>query len=326
MPINSRFEFDSLIGKGGMSEVYKVFDNDLKKICALKVSKYPFDENEIDKTINEATLWFKFRKFAHVVEVYEIIRLEDLRIGILMEFMNGGSLASIVSGKVSLDDKYLALFDISSAIINCCSAIPAFSHLDIKPENCLRTKCGLTKLSDFGTSCYVKSGLKGIFANKQNIDVSLSLPLRTNNGIRCAGTPLYMAPEQIIGSIVDRQKSDVYSFGILALELLSGVHPLQGINNLDDIFNEHIRGIRNELRKWPENIHPKLIHLFDSAISPNPNDRPNFQEINEHLKSAYGGPRPMLVSGLEKLSDSIEDASRKGKSLWAIGHAKLLHQ
>jgi hypothetical protein len=131
-----------------------------------------------------------------------------------------------------------------------------------------------------------------------------------------------MAPEQIIGSMVDRQKSDVYSFGILALELLSGVHPLQGINNLDDIFNEHIRGIRNELRKWPENIHPKLIHLLDRAISPNPNDRPNFQEINEHLKSAYGGPRLMLVSDLEKLSDSIEDASRKGKSLWAIGQCE----
>jgi serine/threonine-protein kinase len=146
---DSRFESKSLIGKGGMGEVYKVFDYDLEKICALKMSKYHDDKNELEKTISEATLWFQFRKFAHVVEVYEIIRFENSRIGILMEFMNGGNLSSLISKEVSLNEKYLALFDISSAIMNCRSVIPGFAHLDIKPENCLRTECGLTKLSDF---------------------------------------------------------------------------------------------------------------------------------------------------------------------------------
>jgi serine/threonine protein kinase len=80
---------------------------------------------------------------------------------------------------------------VSSAIINCRSIVSGFAHLDIKPENCLRTKFGLTKLSDFGLSCYVKTDLKHLFPNKQNFKASLSLPLRTKNGIRCAGTPLY---------------------------------------------------------------------------------------------------------------------------------------
>ncbi|GEM_PF-5601753 len=319
MSINTRFEIDSLIGEGGMGEVYRVYDNDLKKICALKLSKYPDDENEFEQTVNEATLWFKFRKFAHVVEVYEIIRLEDSRIGILMEYMNGGNLRALISNEVSLNDKLLALFDISSAIINCNSLIPGFSHLDLKPENCLRTDFGLTKLSDFGLSCYVKSGVQRIFQNEQSIDSSLSLPIKTSHGIRCAGTPLYMAPEQIIELETDQQKSDVYSFGILAAELLSGVHPLQNIDDLNEIFRAHIQGISNKFIKFPENIPASLINLILKAVSPNPSNRPKLIEINELIKSLYGGPRLMMVTNLEKLSDSVEESSRKGKSLWAIG-------
>ena len=309
MSINSRFEFGTLIGEGGMGEVYKVYDNDSKKTCALKLSKYPDDEDEFDQTINEATLWFKFRKFAHVVEVYEIIRLEDSRIGILMEYLNGGNLRALVSNEVLLDEKLLALHDISSAIINCSSLISGFSHLDLKPENCLRTEFGLTKLSDFGLSCYVKSGIQRIFPNEQSIDLSLSLPIKTSHGIRCAGTPLYMAPEQIVGSGIDQQKSDVYSFGILALEVLSGIHPLQDIDNLDDIFNAHIQGISKKIIRYPEYVPPPLINLLVQAISPNPSNRPKMIEINELIKSAYSGPRLMMVTNLEKLSDSIEESS-----------------
>jgi serine/threonine protein kinase len=261
MSINTRFEIDSLIGEGGMGEVYRVYDNDLKKICALKLSKYPDDENEFDQTINEATLWFKFRKFAHVVEVYEIIRLEDSRIGILMEYMDGGNLRTLISNEVPLNDKLLALFDISSAIINCSSLMPGFSHLDLKPENCLRTEFGLTKLTDFGLSCYVKSGVQKIFQNDQSVDSSLSLPIKTSHGIRCAGTPLYMAPEQIVGLETDQKKSDIYSFGILATEVLSGVHPLQNIDSLDEIFNAHIQGISNKFMSFPENVPTSLINV-----------------------------------------------------------------
>lgn len=319
MQIDARFKLDSLIGEGGMAKVYRVYDGDLQKTCALKLSRYPDDKDDFDKTLSEATLWFKFRKFAHVVEVYEIIRFDDSRLGILMEYMNGGNLRSLMSQEVPLNDRYLALFDVSSAIINCCSVIPSFCHLDIKPENCLRTQCGLTKLSDFGISCYANSGLKKTFSNKQDRAFSLSLPIRTNSGIRCAGTPLYMAPEQITGVQGDRHKADVYSFGILALEVLSGVHPLQEINALDDIFRSHIQGISKDLRRWPDSASAKLIRLLDRAISPDPSERPAMCDINECLQSAYVGSRMMVVSGLEKLPDPIEDALRKGKSLWAMG-------
>ena len=55
MPTDSRFEFISLVGEEGMGAVYKVFDHEAQKTCALKVSKYPEDENEFDKTISEGS-------------------------------------------------------------------------------------------------------------------------------------------------------------------------------------------------------------------------------------------------------------------------------
>jgi serine/threonine protein kinase len=236
-----------------------------------------------------------------------------------MEYLDGGNINVLLNEKVAWNEKYLALFDISEAIINCRSIVPGFAHLDIKPENCLRTKFGLTKLSDFGLSCYVNTDLKTLFPKKQNFDTSLSLPLRTKNGIRCAGTPLYMAPEQILGSVREAQKSDVYSFGILALEILSGEHPLIGLESLEDIFDAHIRGIHRERRQWPRHINSLLIDTLDRTLNPDPNGRPSIEEINEQLKLAYDGPRLMVASGLEKLADAFEDASRKAKSLWVLG-------
>jgi len=196
---DERFEFLSNLGKGGMGKVYKVYDAESKKTCALKISKYFDEETNFEKTVSEATLWFKFRKFAQVVEVFEIIRFEENIIGILMEYLEGGNLRVLFNLKASHDDKLLALFDISSAIINCRSIIPGFAHLDLKPENCLRTNNGLTKLSDFGLSCHVASDLKNIVSSNHKLNTAMSIPLQTKRGIRCAGTPLYMAPEQILG-------------------------------------------------------------------------------------------------------------------------------
>jgi len=317
MKNNERFVFESKIGEGGMGEVYKVYDNDLEKTCALKLSKFS-EEDSIQDTINEATVWFQFRDYAYVVEVYEIIRLEQSKIGILMEFMDGGNLRTMLFRGASLDDKLFSLFDISSAIINCNSKVSDFSHLDIKPENCLRTRYGLTKLTDFGTSCYLKTDLKELYGNKTELKIDFSLPIQTNVGIRCVGTPLYMSPEQITGTMVDKQKSDVYSFSLLALELISGKHPLQNIETLDDIFASHIRGISHELRQWPANLSNKLKDIFNRALNPDPYHRPTMQDINDVLRlkdSGYGRDRVDHI----KLSDPIEQATRKGKSLWALG-------
>ena len=169
---DGRFEFLSTLGEGGMGKVYKVYDAESEKTCALKISKYFDEETHFEKTVSEATLWFKFRKFAQVVEVFEIIRFDKNIIGILMEYLEGGNLRALSNVKTSHNDKLLALFDSSSAIINCRSIVPGFAHLDLKPENCLRTNNGLTKLSDFGLSCYVGSDLKDFFSRLIKIKIT----------------------------------------------------------------------------------------------------------------------------------------------------------
>ena len=319
MPLEDRLEFIELIGEGGMGKVFKVYDHIYNRVCAFKLSQNPHDSNDIDETIREAALWFEFRNIGQVVEILEIIKLEDHRFGILMEYLPGGNLRKYIDRGISLDDKYLALFDIAAAISNCRTNLPGYCHLDIKPENCLRTELGLIKLTDFGLSCLATDATRPMPNNKGNLDLSLSIPVHTSYGIRCIGTPLYMAPEQIVGTIEDPSKIDMYSFGVMASEILLNKHPLYGSHTLDEVFDAHTKGLKNKITKWPDNIPNELIELILYAISQNPPERPDFTDIIELLRSIYDGPRGFVVTNLEKLSDPYDDGVRKGKSLWAIG-------
>jgi len=104
----------------------------------------------------------------------------------------------------------------------------------------------------------------------------------------------------------------------MALEHLSGEHPLIKLGSLEEVFDAHILGINPNLKRWPRDLNKELIETLDRALSPIPNHRPSMEEINEQLKSAFTGPRVLLATNQEKLADSLEDASRKAKSLWAL--------
>jgi len=74
MVSSDRFSMMELIGEGGMGQVFKVFDNRLGKTCALKICKHSRNEAELQEAIRESAIWFNFRQFGHVVEVYEILK------------------------------------------------------------------------------------------------------------------------------------------------------------------------------------------------------------------------------------------------------------
>jgi serine/threonine protein kinase len=325
MASTERFSNAEYIGEGGMGQVYRVFDNYLAKTCALKLCKHSLSDSEIEASVRESAIWFNFRQFGHVVEVYEILRFESGEIGILMEYIENGSLRKqLNAGNLSMKDKILALYDVSCALMNCLERLPGFCHLDIKPENCLRTQYGLTKLTDFGLASANRIDLSKGSVSFTNQGFLNSIFVRSKFGAFCAGTPPYMSPEQILGSNTISEKSDAYALGVLALEMLSGKHPLAGLPDIDSIFAAHLSGA---LRQIAQEVLPRVF-VGDSApliksLAIDPTNRPSIAEINSFL-SANLKDRPIsyIRRDLIKLPDPVDETSRTARSLWNMGQAE----
>ena len=223
-----RYKIIEPIGEGGMGKVFKVFDYELGKECALKISKTEYSFNEAKRLTKEASLWFKFRRIPQVVEVYEIINI-DGKLGILMEWLEYGNIRKLINNHdFTFEDRIVLLYDIISSLKQCNKIVEGFCHLDLKPENCLITKYKLTKLTDFGIASFNKSNLLDSSLKAFNANTSVLMTYK-NESINI-GTPLYMSPEQILGKCKDGRKSDIYSFGLLAFELLNKKHPISFSN------------------------------------------------------------------------------------------------
>ena len=325
MVSSDRFSMMELIGEGGMGQVFKVFDNRLGKTCALKICKHSRNEAELQEAIQESAIWFKFRQFGHVVEVYEILKFNSGKIGILMEYIENGSLRNhLHAGNLTTRDKVLALYDVSCALKNCLERLPGFCHLDIKPDNCLRTRYGLTKLTDFGLASSNRVDLSRETTSMTNQSFLNSIYFRTKLGAICVGTPLYMSPEQILGLDTVSEKSDVYALGVLALEILSGKHPLAGLPDINSIFAAHLSGA---LRQYAQEVLPRVFVAHSTplikCLAVDPAKRPSVAEINSFLSANLNDqPGNYTRPDLPKLPDPVDETSRAARSLWNIGQAK----
>ena len=203
------YEILSLLGKGGMGEVYKARDTRLDRMVALKVSAAQFSE--------------RFEREAKAIAALNhpnICTLHDVGPNYLvMEYIEGTPL----KGPLPLDQalKYAA---------QICDALDAahkkgITHRDLKPANILVTKAGI-KLLDFGLAklASANSGL----APKPD-DATLTMALTGKNEI--VGTLYYMSPEQLQaqanGQDIDG-RSDIFSFGLVLYEMLTGKRAFEG--------------------------------------------------------------------------------------------------
>jgi len=182
-------------------------------------------------------------------------------------------------------------------------ATPQIIHRDLKPANILVDQNWNAKVCDFGLS-------------------QVKLPsTKIRDGKSIPGTPLWMAPEVLLGKDVD-EKSDVYSFGIVLWEIVSGEDLWPEMDSFT-AFREAVtdRGERPVIPDW---VHPSLANLMQRCWGPDAKKRPSFVEIIEIIDS-------VLVDCL--VSDPIANKFWKEKFLgkqtvpWSVfssSFAKLL--
>ena len=202
--IAGRYRIITLLGKGGMGEVYRADDLTLGQAVALKFlpSRAGSDEALLDRFRSEVRI---ARKVSHpnVCRVYDVGDV-DGQAFFTMEYVDGEDLASLLRriGRLP-QDKAL---DIARQL--CAGLAAAHSkgvlHRDMKPANVMLDGRGQVVITDFG--------LAGVAGQIQGSDVR-------------SGTPAYMAPEQLAGEEVS-VRSDIYSLGLVLYEVFTGKRAL----------------------------------------------------------------------------------------------------
>ena len=223
-----RYQITKKIGQGGMGAVYEATHTLIGKRVAVKVllDKYIKKDQVVARLEQEARLASSIGH-EHIIDITDFGQTSDGRTFVVMEFLEGESLAECLAREGSLPER--RILEITAQIASALSAAHAkgIVHRDIKPENVFllqRKDKDFAKVVDFGISKNLRSTGEGEDAS----------PRLTQTGM-VLGTPLYMSPEQARGDDALDHRIDVYALGVIMYELATGQVPFSGTNYLSVI-------------------------------------------------------------------------------------------
>lgn len=205
--LDGRYEIQEIIGVGGMSVVYKAYDNLDDRIVAVKILKDEFLANEEFRR--------RFKNEAKAIAVLNhpnIVRVYDVNFGerlqyIVMEHVDGITLKEYIQqqGTINWKDSIHFVSQILRALQHAHDK--GIVHRDIKPQNIILLQNGTIKVSDFGIARFSRSDTRTM----------------TEKAI---GSVHYISPEQARGDMTD-EKADIYSVGVVLYEMLTGKVPFE---------------------------------------------------------------------------------------------------
>jgi hypothetical protein len=260
-----RYEILADAGSGSMGNVYKACDRETGGIVALKLLKPEIasDRQMMDRFKRE--LLFA-RKITHknVCRVYDFNRVNGVAYT-SMEFVEGESMRALLNrvGKLPLERGTEIALQICSGLKEAHAQ--GIVHRDLKPENVMVDSAGNVKIMDFG--------------------IARSMDAATRLTGSLAGTPAYMAPEQVSGKPVD-YRTDIYSLGLVFYEMFTGTPAFKAENSVavalkqmsEEVVPPHIvepqipvsieRSILKCLEKEPERRYLSVAELEVALSAP----------------------------------------------------------
>jgi Protein kinase domain len=249
--IAERYRIMALAGHGGMGEVYRAEDLKLEQLVALKFLPQALarDAGALARFHSEVRI---ARQVSHpnVCRVFDIGEMDGLPF-ITMEFVDGEDLASVVRriGRLSPE----RATEIARQI---CAGLAAAHergviHRDLKPANVMLDGAGKIRITDFG--------LAGLAASIRGVDVR-------------AGTPAYMAPEQLAGKEVTA-KSDIYSLGLILYEILTGKRAFEAAT-LPELIKLREQGTVTNPSSIVRDLDPLIERVMLRCLEKDPAQRP----------------------------------------------------
>jgi tRNA A-37 threonylcarbamoyl transferase component Bud32 len=251
--IEDRYELVELVGRGGMSSVFKAHDTLLERNVALKIlhEHHLEDEEYVERFRREART---VAQLSHPNIVTVIDRGETAgRPFIVFEFVDGQTLDKKVAERGALPVDEALEIAIASARGLAFAHRHGLVHRDVKPQNIILNGDCEPKVTDFGIA--------------RSLDVQKGV---TETGT-VLGTSNYIAPEQASGDGVSAQ-SDVYSLGVVLFELLTGRVPFEG-ENFVTVAMKHINEPAPNVAARRRDVSPRLAAAVSRALAKNPRDR-----------------------------------------------------
>ncbi len=245
-----KYRVERVLGKGGMGVVVAARHLDLDELFAVKLMLDPEASPEaIERFLREARAAAKL-KGEHVARVQDVGRLPDDTPFMVIEYLEGSDLAQELSlrGPLPLADAVDWILQALEALVE--AHVQGIVHRDLKPSNLFLARqpdgTRILKVLDFGIS-------------KQHGDTAQGVSLTKTHSL--IGSPLYMAPEQVLAAKDVDPRSDLWSLGVVLFELLVGHTPFDGANVgavLSNVLSASIPSLR-ELR-------PDLPRPFDALL------------------------------------------------------------
>src|SRR6476646_1218375 len=266
------YRVESLLGVGGMGEVYLARDERLGREVALKFlpEQLTADKIQLSRFKSEARVASALNH-PNILTVYEI-GVEGNRHFIATEFIEGITLrSSIARGRIDPRAALEIAVQVASALSAAHEA--GVVHRDIKPENIMLRPDGYVKVLDFGIAKLTEQQP----ASDQH-DPARAMLLQTRPGL-VMGTARYVSPEQTRGQSTDA-RSDIWNLGVVLYEMIGGIPPFQG-ETPSDCIASILTTEPPPLSSVAPGVSTELQSIVQKALRKNRNER--YQTIAEML-------------------------------------------
>jgi serine/threonine-protein kinase len=251
--LSGRYLVTRKVGQGGMGAVYEAKHTAIGGRFAVKVllEKYAQREAIVARLKQEAQLATSL-DHEHIIRVTDFGNTDDGRTFVVMEFLEGESLAECLAREHVLPEQRILRIASQTASALAAAHAKGIVHRDIKPENLFllkRKEQDFVKIVDFGIS-----------KNLRASDEADEQPRLTQTGM-VLGTPLYMSPEQARGGEDLDHRVDIYALGVIMYECAAGHVPFAGNNYLSVISQ-----VLNEDPKPLRQLRPEISEEFEAIV------------------------------------------------------------
>lgn len=301
--LSERYRIVGLLGRGGMGEVYRADDLILRQPVALKLLPEALADSpqRLERLCNEVRI---ARQVSHpnVCRVYDIGQIQGQHF-LSMEYVDGEDLASLLRriGRLPKDK------GIQIARQLCAGLAAAHDrgvlHRDLKPHNVMLDGHGQVRITDFGLAGFATDFSRG------GKDIG-------------AGTPAYMAPEQLEGREVT-VRSDIYSLGLVLYHVFTG-QPALKANTRHELLRLHKKGPIVRPSSLVDDINPAVERIILQCLAGDPRHRPSSAMAVAACMPGGDPLAALLAAGETPSPEMVAAAAAPGRTAPSVVLAYLI--
>jgi len=287
----SHYQVLSLLGAGGMGEVYLARDPRLDRTVALKIlpGEFAADADRMQRFTREAKAASALNH-PNVATIYDVGESDGISF-IVMEHVEGETLQARISRRMTPPE----VVDIAVQAADALDLAHAkgITHRDIKPANLMLTHRGVVKVLDFGVAKVARS-------DEGSLNGDWTVEPGTAVG-SVVGSGPYMSPEQIAGGDVD-SRSDVFSLGVVIYQMATGQRPFSGSTRAE-MMDHILHAAPETVMRLNPDIPPELERITLKCLDKRTDGR--YQSARELLTDLWPLKRHLDTNADRAMPDAV---------------------